>query len=124
VVQAFPSSQATVLLVQKHPLTVSQESSVQGLPSLQSVAPPPPHTPVAHISPVVQASPSSQATASRSVQVPGVGPSQAWQSFESPAPQVVSQHTPSTQLPVWHISSRLHVLPSLGSVATHAPASQ
>jgi hypothetical protein len=40
VVQALPSSQALVLLAKMQPLLVSQESSVQGLLSLQTTVVP------------------------------------------------------------------------------------
>jgi hypothetical protein len=59
-VQKLPSSQDAVLFVWTHPVAGSQESSVQGLLSLQSVAGPPAHAPLAQVSPVVQALPSSQ----------------------------------------------------------------
>jgi hypothetical protein len=60
VVHAFPSSQGDVLLVWTQPVAGSQESSVQGLLSLQSGAGPPLQVPPPHVSFVVQAFPSSQ----------------------------------------------------------------
>ena len=59
-VQAFPSSQDAVLLALTQPLAGTQESSVQGLLSLQPGAEPPTHAPAAQVSAVVQALPSSQ----------------------------------------------------------------
>jgi len=63
VVQGLASSQARVLGTLKQPVAGLQESSVQRFPSLQSCGRPPTQTPALHISAVVQASPSSQATA-------------------------------------------------------------
>jgi hypothetical protein len=60
VVQAFPSSQDAVLLVWTQPVAGLQESSVQGLLSLQLGAAPPWHVPPPQVSPVVQAFPSLQ----------------------------------------------------------------
>lgn len=60
VVHALPSSQLAVFAVVTHPVAVLHESSVQGLPSLQTRAGPPTHTLAAHLSAVVQALPSSQ----------------------------------------------------------------
>jgi hypothetical protein len=58
-VQKLPSSHVAVLFVWTQPVAGSQESSVQGLLSLQSVAGPPAQAPLAHVSPVVHALPSS-----------------------------------------------------------------
>jgi hypothetical protein len=60
VVQALPSSQDAVLFVKTHPVAGSQLSFVQPLPSLQTTAAPPWHEPPPHVSPEVQALPSSQ----------------------------------------------------------------
>jgi peptidoglycan hydrolase-like protein with peptidoglycan-binding domain len=60
VVQAFPSLHGLVLLVWTQPVAGLQESSVQGLLSLQSGAGPPLQVPPPQTSPVVQAFPSSQ----------------------------------------------------------------
>ena len=63
VVQALPSSQAAVLLVWTQPLTASQESLVQGLPSSQFGGNEPTHLPDAsQTSAVVQALLSLQVT--------------------------------------------------------------
>ena len=62
VVQAFPSSQAAVLSVKTQPLTLSQMSDVQGLPSSHTSVPAPGwQLPLEQASFVVQGFPSSQA---------------------------------------------------------------
>ncbi len=60
-VQALPSLQVAVLLLWAQPSLASHESLVQGLLSSQLGAAPPLHTPLAQVSPVVQALPSSHA---------------------------------------------------------------
>ena len=60
VVQALPSSHGRVLLLWKQPEAGLQPSSVQGLPSLQLAGGPLTQTPALHVSPTVQALPSSQ----------------------------------------------------------------
>jgi hypothetical protein len=62
VVHAFPSSQGAVLSVWTQPVAGLHESSVQALPSLQLGPGPPTQVPPAHVSPVVQALPSSHDT--------------------------------------------------------------
>jgi len=59
VVHAFPSLHGEVLLVWPQPVAGLQESLVQGLPSLQLVVGPSPHTPSTQSSPVVHAFSSS-----------------------------------------------------------------
>ena len=61
VVQASPSLQAAVLLVNTHPVAGVHESLVQGLLSLQTVPAPGWQLPPPQASPVVQGLPSSQA---------------------------------------------------------------
>jgi hypothetical protein len=61
-VQALPSLHGPALLTCAHPVAGLHESSVQVLPSLQSGAGPPTHTPFAQASPVVQALPSLHGT--------------------------------------------------------------
>lgn len=61
-VQALPSSQATELFVNWHPVGGWHASSVQGLPSLQVGGGPPTQTPPVQKSPIVQASPSEHET--------------------------------------------------------------
>ena len=58
-VQASPSSQELLLKINVHPLSGSQESVVQGFPSLQTTGVPA-QFPLLQASSVVQASPSSQ----------------------------------------------------------------
>jgi hypothetical protein len=60
VVQALPSLHGPVLLAYVQPVAGLQLSSVQTFPSLQLVGPPGMQAPPAHVSPVVQALPSSQ----------------------------------------------------------------
>jgi hypothetical protein len=60
-VQALPSSQDAVLLVNTQPVAGSQVSVVQTLSSLQTTGAPAWHVPPLQTSPVVQAFPSSQA---------------------------------------------------------------
>jgi len=60
VVQAFPSSQGTELIVKTQPVVGEQVSVVQRFPSLQDTAPVDVQVPPLHTSPVVQASPSLQ----------------------------------------------------------------
>src|SRR5437667_352120 len=62
-VQALPSSHAAVFGAWTQPVAAVQESSVHGLPSSQFGGGPPTHLPPAHVSPVVQALPSSQRAA-------------------------------------------------------------
>ena len=59
-VQAFPSSQGRLLCILLQPEPESQLSVVHRLSSLQSTVSGPAHTPAEQISPLVQASPSSQ----------------------------------------------------------------
>jgi hypothetical protein len=110
-VQAFPSSQAAVLFVFWQPSTGSQESSVQILPSSQFGGAPPTQAPPLQVSPVVQASASSQAavlfvfwqpsTGSQESSVQGLASSQLGGAppLQAPPPQVspVVQASPSSQ---------------------------
>src|SRR5262245_66692831 len=76
VVQALPSLHGAVLFVLTHPMMGSQDSSVQGLPSLQFGAGPPLHVPPPQVSFVVQALPSSHGFVSGSR--PHADPGVAW----------------------------------------------
>jgi hypothetical protein len=60
VVQALPSSHGAVLLAKAQPKVGLQESSVQGLLSLQTIGDPALHVPPPQVPPLVQAFPSSQ----------------------------------------------------------------
>ena len=62
-VQALLSEHAEVLFVNTQPFSLSQLSSVHGLPSLQTIAVPGTQAPAAHVSPVVHTSPSLQGAA-------------------------------------------------------------
>jgi hypothetical protein len=62
VVQASTSSHGSLLLMFRHPRTMSHKSMVHTLPSSQSGGAPPKHTPNQQESFVVQALPSSQGT--------------------------------------------------------------
>ena len=62
VVQAFPSSHGTVLLLKTQPDAGSHASSVQTFPSSHASADPGAQAPPEHLSPVVQAFPSSHGT--------------------------------------------------------------
>jgi hypothetical protein len=111
VVHASPSLQATVLFVCTQPVTALHESVVHTLPSLQFGAAPGVQVPVVHVSPTVHALPSLHGTALRFTQLPE--PLHCTQSFGFPPPQLVLQHTPSTQVrPPAHIVSRLHEPPA------------
>ena len=57
-VQLLPSEQGRVFFTNRHPLAVSQASSVHGLPSAHNRPVPPKHVPFLHISPLVHALPS------------------------------------------------------------------
>jgi hypothetical protein len=59
VVHTLPSSHGFVLSMWTHPVAELQESSVHGLSSLQAIAAPGWQVPPPHVSPVVQALPSS-----------------------------------------------------------------
>jgi hypothetical protein len=110
VVQALPSSQAVVLSVLEQPVALLQTSSVQPFPSLQSGAAPPTQTPAEQVSDVVQASPSSQATATLVF-------SQPWAVSQVSAVQTLpssqSGAAPPTQLPAEQVSLVVQALPSL-----------
>jgi hypothetical protein len=126
VVQAFPSSQAAVLVVFWQPSTGSQVSSVQTLPSSQFSGEPPTQTPLLQVSTVVQVSPSSQAAVllvfwqpSTGSQVSSVQTLPSLQlgggpPLQTPPPQVspVVQASPSSQAAVlfefWHPSTGSH----------------
>jgi hypothetical protein len=108
-VQAFPSSQAAVLSVWTHPVAGSQESSVQGLLSLQSVAAPPVHVPLAQVSPVVQALPSSQDTVLFVLTQPVAGLQLS--SVHGLASSQLAAG-PLTQAPPPHVSPVVQALPS------------
>ena len=99
-VQALLSEHGAVLFVNTQPLAMSQLSSVQGLPSLQTMAWPGTQRPTAHVSPLVQTLPSEQGAvlldlvqppaASQISVVQGLPSSQglAWSGLQTPWVQV------------------------------------
>jgi len=97
-VQAFPSVQGNTLLVlEQFPLTLSQESSVQGFPSSQSVVFPGTHVPLKQVSLYVQVFPSLQGEVLKSwLQVPVVV---SQESSVQPFPSSQDLRGPETQLP-------------------------
>jgi hypothetical protein len=127
VVQAFPSSQAFVLLVKAQPVAGLQVSVVHALVSLQMTGVAPTQLPPPHTSPVVQAFPSSQTFALfvktqpvaglqvsvvhplASLQITGVAPAQLPPPHTSP----VVQAFPSSQAFVLFVKTQpvagLHV---------------
>jgi hypothetical protein len=110
VVQALPSSQAAVLLVNAHPVSGSQVSVVQALPSLQTVAVPGWQLPPPQMSPVVHTLPSSQAFVLPANTHPVAG------LHESSVHGLLSSHTvavPGWQLPPEHVSPVVQESPSL-----------
>ena len=109
-VQTLPSEQAAVFAVDSQPLTLSQASSVHGLPSEHTTALPAEHVLFLHTSPLVQASLSEH----------GAAFAFCWQpSFASQLSSVhtfTSSHTlaaPGTQAPLAHASPTVHTLPSV-----------
>ena len=124
VVQAFPSSQAVPLLtsINTHPVLGSQESTVQGLLSLQTIGDPATHFPLLQTSSIVQAFPSSQELL-LNVNVHPLSGSQ-----ESVVQGLLSLQTigdPATQLPLLQTSPVVQAFPSsqavplLTSINTH-----
>ena len=150
VVQALLSLQGAVFSAWTHPVIGSHESSVQILSSSQLGALPPTHTPLAQVSAVVQASPSSHAfvlgawthpvagSHESSVQTSASSQSGAGPPAHSPPAQAseVVQALPSsqgavlsvwTQPSAWSHASSVQGFPSLQSGAgppTHAPPAQ
>jgi hypothetical protein len=110
VVQALPSLQGAVLLACVQPVAGLQASSVQTSPSSQLGAVPPTHTPPEHVSPVVQALPSSQG-AVLLVCVQPVAGLQASSVQTLPSSQFVG--APLTHTPPEHVSPVVQALPSL-----------
>ena len=94
-VHAFPSSQAAVLFVNTQPAAGSHVSVVHTLPSLQMTADPAWQVPPPQASPVVQASPSSQAFVLFAKTQPEAG------LHESVVQLLLSLQT--TAEPAWHV---------------------
>jgi hypothetical protein len=110
VVHALPSSQDAVLFVCWHPPSAVHVSVVHGFRSSQLVGAPPVHAPAWQASPVVHASPSSQATA-LSVNAHPVAPAQT--SSVHALPSLQTSGAPPTHEPPWHVSAVVHASPSL-----------
>jgi hypothetical protein len=124
VVQTFPSSHAAVLLVWTQPEAGLHESSVQTLPSLQLVGEPLTHEPFEHVSPVVQAFPSSHDAVLLVWPHPVVG---SHESSVQGFPSSQAAAKPWTQPVVGSHESSVHWLPSSQSGAappTQAPLEQ
>ena len=114
VVHAFPSLQALVLFVNEQPVAGLHVSSVQGLPSLQTVPVPGWQLPPPQVSPDVQGLPSSQAA----VLLVNTQPVAGLQ--VSVVHTFVSAQTtgvPGWQLPPPQVSPVVHTLPSSQALA-------
>jgi hypothetical protein len=110
VVQALPSLQEALLLVNTQPCAGTQVSVVQTLPSLHTGAAPPTHAPAEQVSFVVQALPSSQAAVLFTFAQPDVG----WQeSSVQTLPSLQLGGGPPTHEPKAQVSLVVHALPSL-----------
>ena len=113
-VHTLPSLQAALLLTLAQPLAGLQLSLVQALPSLHTTLAPAAHLPSAHLSPLVQALPSSQARVLLAVVQPLAG-LQLSLVHRLPSSQVCA--APGTQTPALHASFWVHTLPSLHAAA-------
>ena len=108
-VHALSSSQPAVFDAWTQPVTAVQESSVHGLPSSQFGGGPPTHLPPAHVSPVVQAFPSSHRAAFGLFTQPVVGlQTSSVQAF--PSSQLGA--SPPTHRPPVQVSAVVHAFPS------------
>jgi hypothetical protein len=109
VVQALPSSHDAVLFVFTQPVAGTQESSVQGLLSLQLGADPPTQDPPAQVSAVVHALPSSHDAVLFVFTQPVAG------THESSVHGLLSLQfgaEPPTHTPAAHVSDVVQALPS------------
>jgi len=124
VVQALPSSHGALLFAWTHPLAGSHESVVQGLPSSQFGGAPPAQVPPPHVSPVVQAFPSSHGALLFVWTHPIVVGSQ--ESVVQGLPSSQFGGAPPAQVPPLHVSPVVQALPSLHGALlfawTHPPA--
>jgi len=108
-VHALPSSHPAVFGAWTQPVVAVQESSVHGLPSSQFGGGPPTHLPPAHVSPVVQAFPSSHRAAFGLFTQPVVGlQTSSVQAF--PSSQLGA--SPPTHRPPVQVSAVVHAFPS------------
>ena len=102
-VQAFPSSQPSVLFVKTQPVAGTQESVVQTLPSLQTRVPVPAwQVPPPHVSPVVQALPSLHDAVLLACAQPVAGTQES--SVHGLLSLQFSEPAPGWQLPPEHVS--------------------
>ena len=117
IVHASPSSHGSELSVLTHPVAGSHVSSVQMLPSSQSAGAPPTQVPAAHVSPTVQASPSSHGsvllansqTPPRQLSVvQGLPSSQSATTMQVMQPGMGDP----TQVPAEQVSAWVHGMPS------------
>jgi hypothetical protein len=110
VVQAFPSSHGSPFGALTHPLAGLHESSVQTLLSLQFGAAPPTHDPLAHVSLVVQALPSSHGAVFGAKTHPLAG---LHESSVQPLLSLQVTGAPGAHVPLEHVSPEVQALPSL-----------
>jgi hypothetical protein len=120
-VQASPSSHGSALSVCTQPVAGSQLSSVQTFPSSQSGGAPPTQVPSEHVSPVVQASPSSHGSVvSVCTQSPVAG---SQLSSVQSLPSLQSGGAPPTQVPPEHVSPTVQASPSSQGVPSNVQLS-
>jgi hypothetical protein len=110
VVQAFPSSQAATLFECTQPVSGAHESLVHALLSSQLKLDVPTHVPLAHLSPVVQEFPSSQAAALFSWTQPLKG---TQESFVHALLSSQFSADPAAHAPFAHASPVVQTFPSL-----------
>jgi hypothetical protein len=113
-VQALPSLQVAELFPWAHPVAGLHESFVQSLPSSQFAGAPPTHAPMRHVSPTVQALPSSHVAVLMMCRQPPITlQTSSVQGFVS----AQSGGGPPAQTPPAHPSFVVHALPSLQGLA-------
>jgi hypothetical protein len=111
VVQALPSSQPTELFGFEQPLSESQTSSVQTLPSPQSVGVTPTQLPPKQASSAVQASPSSQAGPVLPKLEQDPSASLHWSSVHT-SPSLQTTGAPPWHIPAEQVSPEVQLTPS------------
>ncbi len=110
VVHALPSEQVAEFASDTQPEPTTQLSSVQGLPSLQTVGAPPTHAPSEHVSPCVHAFASSQGSAFGTAWQPLAG---AQTSDVQGLPSLHTTVAPLTHIASAHVSPVVHAFPSV-----------
>jgi hypothetical protein len=98
------------------PVVGSQRSCVHALPSPQLFGAPPVHTPAWHVSPVVHAFPSLHAVPFAADGCEQVPVPVLHKSCVQTSPSLQSFVVPAVQVPLWHVSLRVHALASLQAV--------